>query len=178
MAVQKKKFFEVEVPLTGEPVELYSYDLESLNGRNMKLDLARLFRGKGVEASFSICLENSKAIAKPRMMKVLPYFIRRAMRKNISYVEDSFSAKCRDAQLRLKPFLITRKEVSRKVRNALRLAARDFLNEYLKDRSSEEIFGDILSSKLPKSLSVRLKKTYPLALCEIRHIEVENVKKE
>ena len=178
MAGQKKKFFDVEVPLTGEPVELYAYDLESLDGRSMKLDLARLFRGKGVEASFNISIENGRAIAKPRIMKVLPYFIRRAMRKNISYVEDSFSTKCKNGQLRLKPFLITRKEVSRKVCNALRLAAREFLIDYVKEKTIEDIFNEMLQNKLQKSLSVKLKKVYPLALCEIRHIEVENVKKE
>jgi len=178
MAVQKKKFFDVEVPLTGESAGLYSFDLESLNGRNIKLDLTRIFRGKGVEASFIVKVENGKAVASPRMLRLLPYFIRRIIRKRTSYIEDSFLVKTTDGILRIKPFLIARRKVSRSIRNGLRIATKEFLDEYAKDKPSEEIFGDVVSNKIQKPMLARLKKVYPLALCEIRHIETENKKEE
>ncbi len=176
MAGQKKKFFDVEIPLLGETVEVYAFELENLIGRNIKLDLTRIFRGKGVEASFTIEVKGDKPVAHPKMMRLLPYFIRRIIRKRISYVEDSILAKTSDGFVRLKPFLITRRKVSRAVRNGLRIAVNDYLKDYCKDKTNSEIFADIISSKIQKPMLVRLKKVYPLALCEIRHVEVENVK--
>ncbi len=176
MAGQKKKFFSVEVPLIGEQLEVYAFELENLVGRNIKLDMTRLFRGKGVEASFTIDVKDDKAVASPKMMRLLPYFIRRIIRKRISYVEDSIVAKTSDGAVRLKPFLITRRKVSRAVRNGLRIAVNEYLKDYCKDKTNEEIFSDIISSKIQKPMLVRLKKVYPLALCEIRHVEVENIK--
>lgn len=178
MAVQKKKFFSVEVPLTGEPVEVQAFDIDGVNGRNLKLDLTRMFKGKGVEAGFNISVKDDKAVASPRMMRLLPYFIRRIIRKRTSYVEDSFVVLCNDGSLRLKPFLITRKEVSRTVRNALRLATQEYLRDYCKDKSVDEVFSDVLQGRLQKPMLARLKKVYPLALCEIRHIELEKAKKD
>jgi ribosomal protein S3AE len=176
MAVQKKKFFEVSVPLTGETTSVYAFDMDSLAGRNLKLDLTRIFRGKGVEASFNISVSEGVATARPRMMRLLPYFIRRIIRKRTSYVEDSFVVSSSDGLLRIKPFLITRKMVSRAVRNALRVATQAFLSEYCSDKPTDEIFSDVTQGKLQKVLLIKLKKVYPLALCEIRHIEVEKKK--
>lgn len=178
MANIKKKFFSVQVPLLGESCNVYATDLESLSGRHLLLDLSRISRGKGVEASFNIVLEGDKATASPRMVRLLPYFIRRMIRKRSSYVEDSFVVDCNNGKLRIKPFLITRQEVSRAVRNALRVACLEFLRDFCKDKSTDEVFSEVVGSKVQKVMLSRMKKVYPLALCEIRHVEVEKVKEE
>ena len=103
----------------------------------------------------------------------MPYFLKRMVRKGTNYVEDSFSAKCEDAQMRIKPILITRKKVPRAVRKALRNKAKEELTDYIKDKSSKELFEEIISNKIQKSLSLKLKKIYPLSLCEIRIFKVE-----
>ena len=50
---------------------------------------------------------------------------------------------------------------------------KNWLEDYCAERTNEEIFGDILNNKIQKPLSLMLKKTYPLSLCEIRHLEVK-----
>ena len=95
------------------------------------------------------------------------------VRKGTNYIEDSFSTECKDAQVKIKPFLITRRKVTREVRKALRNKAKEELINYAKDKNSEEIFDDILNNKLQKQLSLKLKKIYPLSLCEIRTLKVE-----
>ena len=100
------------------------------------------------------------------------------MRKNISYIEDSFSAECKDAQVRIKPFLLTRKRVSREVRKALREQAKEWLVNYIRNKEYKEIFSEILENKIQKPLSLKLKKTYPLALCEIRIFKIEGLKEQ
>lgn len=174
----KKKFFEVEIPLTNSSVELLAYNIQELNNRTIKLDLTRQLRGKSIEVVFQIKTENNKAFAEPIRLTLLPFFIRRMLRNNISYVEDSFSVECKDALLRVKPFLITRKRVSRKVRKALREEAKNWLNDYIKDKTYNSVFSDIVGNRLQKSLSLKLKKIYPLALCEIRVLKIEKLREQ
>jgi ribosomal protein S3AE len=174
--VEKKKFFDIELPLIGEKIKLSAFELENLDNRNIKMDMSRALRGKSLEAVFKVKVKENKAEAHPIKITLLGFFIRRMMRKSVSYVEDSFSAECTDAILRIKPFLITRKKVTRAVRKALRDEARKYLEEYMKDKNKDDIFSDILNNKLQKSLSPRLKKIYPLALCEIRRVQIEKEK--
>lgn len=178
MAVKKKKFFEVEIPLIRSKQELLAYSIGDLNDKTIKLDLTRELRGKSIEIVFKIKLEKDKLIASPIKLTLLPFFIRRMLRKNISYVEDSFSTECEDAQIRVKPFLITRKKVSRAVRKALRDEEKSWLQDYLKNKSNEAIFSEAISNRLQKALSMHLKKIYPLALCEIRVLNIEKLREQ
>jgi ribosomal protein S3AE len=98
------------------------------------------------------------------------------VRKGTNYVEDSFPAECKDAELRIKPLLVTRRKVSRTVRNELRKKAREELTNYVKTKKSEDLFDEIIKNQLQKPLSLKLKKIYPLALCEIRVLESKEKK--
>ena len=171
----RKKFFDVEVPLIKKNFELLAYNIESLDNKTIKLDLTRQLRGKSVELLFQVKVdkEKDKALAYPKKLVLLPYFIKRMLRKGTNYVEDSFEAECKDATIRIKPFLITRKKVSRKVRNALRVQAKEWLLDYVKNKKSDDLFSEIIGNKMQKPLSLKLKKIYPLALCEIRVLNIE-----
>ena len=169
---RRRKFVEVDLPLIRSRVELIGNSPEDVEGRTIKLDLTRQLRGKSVEAVVKIKIEEGKAVASPIKIKLMPYFIRRMIRKRISYVEDSFDTPSQESMIRVKPFLITRKRVSRVVRKTLRNKARNWIEDYIAGKTNEEIFNDILSNKMQKSLSLVLKKTYPLSLCEIRVLEV------
>ena len=168
----KKKFFEVELPIINQKAELLAKDQEELEGRCIKIDLTRRLRGKSLEITFKI--KNKKAI--PCKLYLLGYYLRRMIRKSIDYVEDSFSVEAKNAVLRVKTFLITRKKVSRAVRKTLRNKAKEEINQEIKEKEYEEIFSDIISSKFQKNLSLKLKKIYPLSLCEIKEIYVEKEK--
>jgi ribosomal protein S3AE len=121
-------------------------------------------------------LKDDKLTTIPRKIQLMPYYLKRMVRKGTNYVEDSFSAECKDAQLRIKPFLVTRRKVTRAVRKALREKAREELKDYIKDKDSEEVFDDILKNRLQRPLSLKLKKIYPLSLCEIKILKVEKSK--
>ncbi|MFH1501033.1 MAG: hypothetical protein ABIE22_03755 [archaeon] len=174
----KKKFIEVQIPLTRAEVKILAESLEEVKGRTIKLDLTRMLRGKSIEGTFRITIKENKAIGEPVRLLIMPYFIRRMMRKSTSYVEDSFDVECQDYTLKLKPFMITRKKVHRSVRKALREGAKQYLTEYLRNKKSDEIFSEVISSKIQKPLSLKLKKIYPLALCEIRDIKKLSKKPE
>jgi ribosomal protein S3AE len=174
-AKKKKKFFDVEMPLINNQTQLQAYELKELNGKFIKYDLTRILRGKNMLLQLKVKVGGEKAIAIPREIKLMPSFLKRMVRKGTNYVEDSFSTTCKNAQVRIKPFLITRRKVSRAVRKALRNKAREELIDYVKDKDTEILFEEILRNKMQKPLSLKLKKIYPLSLCEIRVFKVEKM---
>jgi len=173
---EKKKFFEIELPILKQKINLLATSEANLVGRTIKLDLTRRLRGKSVEAIFKILQEQGKVKAVPYRLHILGYFIRRMMRKSVNYVEDSFSSECENAVLRIKPFLITRKKVARKVRKALRNKAKEEIEKDIRNQKTEDIFSEIIAGKFTRNLSLKLKKVYPLAFCDIRDIYVETSK--
>ena len=171
--ILKKKFFEIELPLIEEKYEAYAGLLEELNNKIVKVDATRKLRGKNVDLIFKIVVKDNKATAQPKKLVLLPYFIKHMLHTGIDYVEDSFSAETKDSQVMIKPFLITRKKVSRAVRKTLRNSAKNWVIDYLKTKTDEEVFQEILSNQCQKLLGIKLKKVYPLAICEIRIFEIK-----
>jgi ribosomal protein S3AE len=172
-AKRKKKFFDVDIPIANKQTQLQAYEVSELEGRFLKYDLTRMLKGKSMMLTLIVKIEKDKATTIPKKIVLLPYFLKRMMRKGTDYVEDSFSAECKDAVLKIKPFLITRRKVSRAVRKALRNKTKEELINYVKDKTSYELFDEILKNQIQKPLSLKLKKIYPLALCEIRILEAK-----
>jgi len=176
---RKKRFFDVDMPIIRKETQLQAYELKDLNGRLIKYDLTRLLKGKSLLLQLKVKVEGDKATSVPRELKLLSYYLRRMMRKGTNYVEDSFSTDCKDAQIRIKPFLITRRKVSRAIRKALRKKAKEELIKDAKTKDSSRLFEEVIKNQLQKELSLKLKKIYPLSLCEIRTLKVEKeIKKE
>lgn len=173
IAKRKKRFFEIDMPLINKTTQLQAYEPEELDGRFINYDLTRILKGKSIILQLKTKVDKDKITSIPKQIKLMPYFLRRMMRKGTNYVEDSFSAECKDAKLRIKPFLITRRKVSRAVRNALRKKAREELTNAVKEKKAENIFSETLRNQIQKDLSLKLKKIYPLSLCEIRVLKVE-----
>ena len=173
LAKKRKKFFDIEIPLIKKQTQLLAYEAKELGGKYITYDLTRILRGKSLILQAITTIQGDKIIAIPVKLTLMPYFLKRMVRKGSNYVEDSFSAKCKDAQIRIKPFLVTRRKVSRAVRCALREKAREELIEYVKNKDAEIIFDEVLKGQIQKPLSLKLKKIYPLSLCEIRILKIE-----
>ncbi|NCO11818.1 hypothetical protein CO038_02455 [Candidatus Pacearchaeota archaeon CG_4_9_14_0_2_um_filter_39_13] len=168
----KKRFFSVESRLTSTKIELYAASAEELDGRVVKLDLTKPLRGKAFELRLRISHDSGKLTTKPLSLQLFQPYVRKVVRKGTDYAEDSFETDSKDFSMRVKPLLVTRKRVSRNILKALRENARKALSAYIKIRTAQEVFEDITTNKLQKVLSQKLKKIYPLALCEIRAIQV------
>jgi ribosomal protein S3AE len=170
----KKKFIEVSLPMINDSISVLGTP-ENLEKRTVKIDMTRRLKGKSLEIVFQIFNKDNKLYGLPKSLNLMKFFIIRMMRKRASYVEDSFVTNCKDVQVTIKPFLITRKRVSRAVRNHLRKTAKDFLLEYVKDKNFLEVCRDILSSQLQREMLPKLKKVYPLSFCEIRVFETKQI---
>jgi len=174
----KKSFYDLDAPMTSVKISLYGSSVEEFDGKVVKLDLTKSLRGRSVELKMKIENENGALRAVPISANLAGSYIRRALRKGSDNVEDSFSAECMDAIVIMKPFLITRMKVSRAVRRVLRDNAKKYILDYIRIRSVKELFSDIITNKLQKGMSLKLKKIYPLAFCEIRVFEVVEKKKD
>ena len=173
-AKRKKRFFDVEIPILNKETQLQAFDIEELNGRFITYDLTRLLRGKNILAQFKVKVTGDKAEAIPRELKMFPSFLRRMIMKGTHQVDDSFEIQTKDSKAIIKPFSITRRKVARKIRTSIRNKTKEELIAYAKERTSEQIFDDILKNSLQKDLSFKLKKIYPLSLCEIRIFKIKN----
>ncbi|MEM3074421.1 MAG: hypothetical protein QW727_00545 [Candidatus Pacearchaeota archaeon] len=173
--VEKKKFYQVEIPLLKKEVELLGVKGE-FNRRHIKLDLTNFLKGKALEIKFKVN-ENEKLIsAEPKEVYLHGFYTRRMLRKGVDYVEDSFITKCKDHRIRIKPFLITRKRVSKKVRRGLREKMKEETISYVKNKTFESIILEVMNGTLQKKIQPTLKKIYPLGLCEIKFIGIEELK--
>ena len=177
MAVIKKKFLEIELPLINERTTAMG-TLENLNGKTIKMDLARRTRGKGLEITFQIMNHQGSLIGIPKSMLLTKAYIRRIMRTSISYVEDSFETETKEGvKVSIKPFLITRMKVSRAVRNHLRVESKKLFLEAVKEKTYLEVCSDLFLGSIQKTVQIKLKKVYPLAFCDLRIFETKEVPK-
>ena len=168
----RKKFFTAEIPLTATKVQVYGYSPEEMEGNIVKIDLTKSMRGKNVELRAKLKVDGEKLSGELLSLKILPVYIRRVMRRGVSYIEDSFDVDCKDAKLRIKPFMLTRKRVSRAIKTEIRNITKKHLEGKIRIKNTKEIFSEIMANKLQKELSLKIKKIYPLGLCEIRTIEI------
>ena len=171
-AKRKKRFFEVDVPVIRKETHLQAFEPEEINGKTIKYDLTRLLKGKNVILYLKVRKDGEKFVAYPTKIETVHSSLGRIVRRGTDYVEDSFIADCKDYQLRIKPFLITRRKVHRSIRNALRNKAKEEIIADIKDKRSEVVFEDLIRNHMQKELSLKLKKIYPLSACEIRVLEV------
>jgi ribosomal protein S3AE len=173
---ERKKFKEVQIPLIGQSIHVLGTTTELLN-KTIKLDLSRKLRGKGLTATFQIKEIEEKLVGIPKNLELVKSYVRRIMRKRADYVEDSFKASCKDVVVTIKPFLITRKRVSRAVRRNLRNTAKEFLIGYIKEKKYADVCHELIEGELQKEMLPRLKKVYPLAFCDLRIFETKEIEK-
>jgi ribosomal protein S3AE len=179
---KKKRFFEVPINLINKDVQLQAFEIEELENKYIQYDLTRILRGKGSLLQGIVKIKDGTAEIIPTKFTILPYYIKRMVRKGTNYIEDSFETKTKNSIVRIKPFLVTRRKVSRSVRKALRNKCREEIINECEKYTTNEIFEEILKNNLQRKLSLILKKIYPLSLCEIRIIqkksEIENIQSE
>jgi ribosomal protein S3AE len=173
---ERKKYIEVKIPILNSTTKVLGTP-ENLNNKTIKLDLTRQLRGKGLTIKLRIFNQEGTLTAIPNSLELSTSYIKRMMRKRANYVEDSFRVKCADIRATIKPFLITRKKVSRVVRKNLRNTAREFITEYIKEKDYNQICNEILSGELQKTMLPKLKKIYPLSFCEIRKFGTKKLEK-
>lgn len=77
----RKKFFEVNVPLTAAKVHVYGHSPEQFDGQVVKVDLTKSLRGKSLELRARIKNNNGTLESTPVALELLGSYLRKAIRK-------------------------------------------------------------------------------------------------
>ena len=105
--------------------------------------------------------------------KILPSALRRLVRRAKDKFEDSMIVTCADGRLvRIKPFVVTRYKTKGGIMTGLRKATRETIVRLAASVTAEQLFVDVITSKLQRALHDIIRKTYPIGACEIRWLEI------
>ena len=179
-AKKKKKIWYNIIPpedFGAEPIgETSAYEGTPVEGRTLKISLMELtndMKKQNIGVTFRVReVSEKKALADLVKYELMPFYVRRMMRKGRDKVEDSFICSVKDGiKVKVKPFMITKTKVQNSILTALRKQARDFVASNAASQSFMEFMGSVITTKMQKSLREHLKKTYPLAVCEFRIVE-------
>jgi len=151
---------------------------QQLLERNIQVNLMSLLndpKKQNVQLTFKIKNVREKSATTEIMRYDLsPSYLKRLMRGGRDKVEDSFVVEMKDSmKVRVKPFLITKTQTQRSKLSLIKKTVREFLIERAKTQNISELINNAVSTKIQRELREKIKKIYPLAICEFKAILVE-----
>ncbi len=184
--IKKKNWFEIVAPkIFDERIigETTVTEPSKLIGKPVLLNLMVLTndpKKQNISIKFVVDdVKDNRAVTKVTGYYLSPSSLRRFMRKATTRIDDSFIAETSDnVNIRIKPFLLTRKYVTGSVSTNIRRLARNFIIKQVKKNTYEKLITALVTNKLQRSLSAAIKKVYPLRASEIRAMYIEKEKKQ
>lgn len=130
-------------------------------------------KNQNIKITFSVSkIENDIAYSELVKYELIPAFIRRVVKRDRNKIDDSFLAETKDdKKVRIKPIVMTKSEAKGIIVTKLRNEIRSNLIKDIKKFDYSELFMNIINRSLQNSLKDRIKKTYPIANCEVRILE-------
>lgn len=183
---RKKKFYQIIAPNIFNEEELGEiplYDLNDAIGRTLTLNLMALTndpKKQNTTISFRInAVDGQRAKTEVISYNIIPSSIRRMIKRGKIIINDSIVVKTKDDKLiRIKSFLVTIALARSSALKGLKKNLRSILTKDIAGMDYDALLKELISHRLQTDLREQLKKIYPLAVCEIRAIEIEKEKKE
>ncbi|MBI2649836.1 hypothetical protein HYX04_00820, partial [Candidatus Woesearchaeota archaeon] len=123
-------------------------------------------------------VEDNKAKTSIIGYQIIPSSIKRFVRRNSEKMDNGFTCETADNMLlRVKPLIITRGDVKGSVAAKLRNNITSFLARTIKKMTYDEIINELISRKMQDLMRSSLNKIYPLKVCEIRYLGIEQREK-
>jgi ribosomal protein S3AE len=176
MAVLKKHWVPILAPtlFRGEQLgESYVLETDSLKTRGISVNLMNItgdMKKQGFSVSFRIVdVKEGKAHTRTVGIDMQPSSIKRLVRRGRSKIDDSFLVQLKGGQVaRIKPLTITKSLTNNSTVTAVRVRAREVLQELCKDLTFETLISDVVNMKLQRHLRTQLDKIYPIRSVDIR----------
>lgn len=170
--IASREFNNLEIgeTLCSEPKELI--------GRVVAVNLGSLIRDpkkQNIRVRFRVNdVKEERASTKIIGYEVLPAYIKRAIRRGRSKIEDSFICQSKDkVRIKIKPLILTRNKTKKSILNDLRKMAREFFVKNVEKINYSDVIGAVVASKFQREIKNYLKKIYPIAICEIKILKRE-----
>ena len=178
--VRKKNWYSITAPqLFNETTigETLAYAPESLKGKQLWYNMMYLtgdVKSQNVTISFVID-DYAEGKAKTRMIgyKILPNSLKRLVRKNKDKIEDSAYYRTADnVMVRVKPFILTRRNSNYTIRNAVLTTTRKILADYFRKTNFEKFCQELSRKQVQKNIYMKVNKIFPIQMVEIREMRV------
>ena len=152
-------------------------DLDKLVGKTSKMNLMYVTgsaKNQNIRLTFKID-EVSSGLANTivKVYEQIPYYLGRFVRKGSELVEDSFTVTTKDGyNLRVKPFIVTKKNTTNLVSSALRKRVKELVEERCAAENYSEFMSSVIYSRVQNSFKNELRTVYPLKTFEFKKVEV------
>jgi len=176
----KKTWYEIVAPKMFDEAVIghtLASDPKQLKNRKIKISLADINRSYSkfyMKMHFQIHdVKGTKALSKftghncttERMYRMVQRRTRRVDAVQKCTTKD-------DVKIRIKSILILVKRTSTSTKDSVRTKMKDVVENYVKQKSLEELMKDIINDELQKKIRSECKKIYPVGAVEIRSSEV------
>ncbi len=179
--LKKKQWFPIVAPKQFENTvlgETLVYEPQAMMGKTLTHSLMNLtndIKRQNINIHFRIVgIDGDKAITSIVGYEIIPYSVKRFVRRNSEKMDLSFTCETSDnVFLRVKPLIITKADVKGSTAARMRNTIVQFLIKAIKKMTYEEFMNDLISHKVQSVMRENLNKIYPLKVCEIRYAGIE-----
>src|SRR3989338_1626046 len=111
--------------------------------------------------------------------EIIPSSVKRFVRRNSEKMDLSFACETADnVSLRVKPLVITKADVKGSIAAKMRNSIVQHLIKAIKKMTYSEVINEVITHKLQASMKETFNKMYPLKVCEIRYLGIEQREKQ
>lgn len=123
-------------------------------------------------------IEGKNAMTRVIGFKLVPTSIKRLTRRRSQKIELSFIAMTSDNQrVRVKPIIFARSATKSSVNRTLHKNIIDTIKKAIVKMTFEQLVTDLINHNFQRTLSQKLKRTYPIRIAEVKYMKIEKEKK-
>ncbi|MBW2991813.1 hypothetical protein KY345_01165 [Candidatus Woesearchaeota archaeon] len=187
LKIRRKSWFKIFAPrsfreqVIGESLVDSS---ERLIGRSVKVSLSTLtgdMKRQGTVLRFQVTSVrpeggNTQIIG----YEILPATLKRHMRRGVKTIANSFECVTADGvDVRIKPLIFTKNAAKGGISRLLNKTAKFSLIKAVRSKRYEDLFNEVIGSRLQRETKERLNKLFPVRMLEIKALErISREKKE
>ena len=178
---KKKQWFQIVAPQQFENVvlgETLVMEPQAMLGKTLSHNLMNLtndMKRQNVNIHFKVvAIEGNTGKTSIVGYQIIPSSIKRFVRRNSEKMDLSFACDTADnVSLRVKPLVIAKADVKGSIAAKMRNTIVKHLTQTIKKMTYADLMNDMVSHKLQSSMREILTKIYPVKVCEIRYIGIE-----
>ena len=183
--LKKKQWYSIIAPKQFDNVvigETLVYEPGAMLGKTLSHSLMNLTndtKRQNINIHFKVVeVEGDKAKTSIVGYQIIPSTVKRFVRRNSEKMDLSFICETADnVFLRVKPLVITKADVKGSTAAKLRNNIVSFLVKTIKKMTYDELISDLIARKLQDTMRQNFSKMYPLKVCEIRYLGIEQREK-
>ena len=183
--LKKKQWYNILAPKQFDNAvigETLVYEPGAMLGKTLSHSLMNLTndtKRQNINIHFKVVeIDGDKAKTSIVGYQIIPSTVKRFVRRNSEKMDLSFACDTADnVFLRIKPLVITKADVKGSTAAKLRNNIISFLVKTIKKMTYDELINDLIARKLQDSMRQNFSKMYPLKVCEIRYMGIEQRKK-